>query len=336
VAAMKLKRADKRAGSGFTLIELMVAMAITGIVVAALIEVFRNYEISYTQASEGAKLQANARTALKMISDDIRMAAFTGIPLGGEKMATSNQIYMALSIKDGSNKASKPSATNTLAQELTAFDDTSDSKHRPDAIEVKGNFARRTTTVTSVSGDEITVEDAEIFDGAGFEKPGWIVVGSMSSSPIRYEILSVTKDSTGSGGMVKVSGNAGSINNMIAAPFFRRVYFVKQKEGTAAVNGLFARNYRGDLATSPFDEIQLATGVRDLQFTYDLIDKDNDARLVVNQNLVTNPCLIRNVTVTLTTISEKFRPKDRPLLMDTSTTARVRNMGFDSPSCELP
>lgn len=59
---------------GFTLVELMVAVAISSIVLISLVQLFQSTNKMYTVQDKIATMQQDIRAALNMISRDIRMA----------------------------------------------------------------------------------------------------------------------------------------------------------------------------------------------------------------------------------------------------------------------
>jgi len=61
---------------GFTLVELLVAMAISGIVVAAVYTAFVTQQKSYTVQNQVAETQQNARVGLDLIAREVRMAGY--------------------------------------------------------------------------------------------------------------------------------------------------------------------------------------------------------------------------------------------------------------------
>lgn len=77
---MKLKLSMKR--RGFSLIELMVSMAIGLLILGAATELFKRGTDVTTAASQRAEMQDNVRAALNLISKDISMAG-SGLPSGG-------------------------------------------------------------------------------------------------------------------------------------------------------------------------------------------------------------------------------------------------------------
>lgn len=70
-----MKRFPKiQSDSGYTLIEMLIAIAVSGIVMAGLISVFTTANRAYTRQDETANLQQNLRVAKMNIERDIRMA----------------------------------------------------------------------------------------------------------------------------------------------------------------------------------------------------------------------------------------------------------------------
>jgi prepilin-type N-terminal cleavage/methylation domain-containing protein len=69
-------RNDVRSASGFSLIELMVAVAVLGIVVAQMFVVFGNQKRVFTSNERALDVQEQARMTLDLMSFDTRMAGF--------------------------------------------------------------------------------------------------------------------------------------------------------------------------------------------------------------------------------------------------------------------
>jgi type IV pilus assembly protein PilW len=79
---------------GFSLIELMIAMALSGIVIGAIYNLYIGQSRSYVIQDQVAEMQQNARVAMDMMVRDIRMAGFdpTREAGAGFVAATSNSI----------------------------------------------------------------------------------------------------------------------------------------------------------------------------------------------------------------------------------------------------
>ena len=101
---------------GFTLVELIVAVAMVGIVVGAIYSTYKSQQDSYVVQEQVVEMQQNLRAALYMIGRDIRMAGFNpaGIPDlagfetsldDGDGTETTDSTNMAFTIDDDANGA---------------------------------------------------------------------------------------------------------------------------------------------------------------------------------------------------------------------------------------
>lgn len=77
---MKTQRRNQIAG--FTLLELMIAMAVTMILLYAAVSTFRDASSSNQVVTQAADMTENLRSGLNMIQQDLQQAG-TGIPVGG-------------------------------------------------------------------------------------------------------------------------------------------------------------------------------------------------------------------------------------------------------------
>lgn len=66
----------KRADSGFTLIEILVALALTGIVLTAIYTAFQSQHKTYITQESVAEMQQNLRAAMFLMVREIRMAGY--------------------------------------------------------------------------------------------------------------------------------------------------------------------------------------------------------------------------------------------------------------------
>ncbi|MEA1866844.1 MAG: prepilin-type N-terminal cleavage/methylation domain-containing protein, partial [Thermodesulfobacteriota bacterium] len=65
-----------KSNRGFTLIELVVAMVIAGIVSIAIFAAFKSQQKSYLIQDQVAEMQQNIRASMDIIARDVRMAGF--------------------------------------------------------------------------------------------------------------------------------------------------------------------------------------------------------------------------------------------------------------------
>ena len=82
----KRKRGEELVyGHGYTLVELLVAMAITLVVMAGVYKVYVSQQDSYLLQEQVAELQQNARTAKYIMTREIRMAGYDPFGTAGAK-----------------------------------------------------------------------------------------------------------------------------------------------------------------------------------------------------------------------------------------------------------
>ena len=88
---------------GFTLVELLVAMAMAVIVMAALYSTFKSQQDSYVNQEVVAEMQQNLRAALYMMARDIRIAGYdpTELADAGIVSAGPDSINFTFDINDG-------------------------------------------------------------------------------------------------------------------------------------------------------------------------------------------------------------------------------------------
>jgi len=84
---MRKKKQGRNAGLGFTLVELMVSMAVGLIVLAAIAGLFKTGMQSTLTVTQRAETQQNMRAAIDLMVKDITMAG-AGLPSGGIQLPT--------------------------------------------------------------------------------------------------------------------------------------------------------------------------------------------------------------------------------------------------------
>ena len=73
---------------GFSLIELMVALVIGLIIMGAVILLFSNTKLNYDVQEDLAAIQENGRYAIRVLSDDVRLAGYLGYLNTTDKLIT--------------------------------------------------------------------------------------------------------------------------------------------------------------------------------------------------------------------------------------------------------
>jgi type IV pilus assembly protein PilW len=94
--------------NGFTLTEVLVAMAIAGIVMTGVYALFNSQLRAYSSQEEVAAMQKNLRAAMHFLEKDIRMAGCdpTGRAMAGIKVALPSSIRFTMDIRGGSSPES--------------------------------------------------------------------------------------------------------------------------------------------------------------------------------------------------------------------------------------
>jgi len=82
-----MKRFPLKNYQGFTLVELLVALAISGIVLTSILQLFSNSQETYSTQEDVAAMQQNVRTAKLFLERDIRMAGSGTMNLQGPNQA---------------------------------------------------------------------------------------------------------------------------------------------------------------------------------------------------------------------------------------------------------
>lgn len=100
---------------GFTMVELLVAMAITAVVMAAVYSLYKTQQDSYIAQDQVVEMQQNVRASLYQMARDLRMAGFnpqrapnvggflTQLPDDGSGTTTTNATNIAFTIDQDSN-----------------------------------------------------------------------------------------------------------------------------------------------------------------------------------------------------------------------------------------
>jgi type IV pilus assembly protein PilW len=101
---------------GFTLVELLIAMAISGIVAGAIFTAFQSQQKSYLIQDQVAEMQQNIRAAMDIMVREIRMAGYD--PAGSSEAtilgANSTNINITMDIDGDGNCSSTETITYSL------------------------------------------------------------------------------------------------------------------------------------------------------------------------------------------------------------------------------
>ncbi len=88
---------------GFSLIELMISIAIVGIIIVTLAAVFERSGRLYTTQNVSAALQEEVRAAVEIMARDMRMAAYDPINTGDFEIKTANATHLHFTVDRNDN-----------------------------------------------------------------------------------------------------------------------------------------------------------------------------------------------------------------------------------------
>ena len=88
--------------SGFTLVELLIAMAISGVIMTGVYSAFKTQQDSYLAQDQIAEMQQNIRAGFYLMASDIRMTGYDPLDTGnyGVESATSSKFVFTVDFND--------------------------------------------------------------------------------------------------------------------------------------------------------------------------------------------------------------------------------------------
>lgn len=262
---MKYKKELTDSANGFTLVELLVAMALGIVLSGTIVNVYLENKRSFMQDEEVARLQENGRFALNMLKREITMAGFFAQIADASKLTTGTVTgdctsgNWALSPIDSVDLINNVStALNTLQGEAWTCLTVADLQAGTDLISVKRSADRATlvdgslnTGITAENDDQWYLRTAD--DNTSV---GWSYVAASGSIP--------TAD--------KTAGSGVNYWEFYSSIFFIREYSISAGDG---VPSLCVRNLVGSSMTSAASLNCMVEGIENMQLEIG-IDADAD------------------------------------------------------------
>lgn len=161
---------------GFTLVELLVAMTVGGIVMAGISMAYRSQQKSALVQDQVSAMQQNLRASMQLMEREIRMAGYDPIESAGAGMQTANatSIRFTLDIHDGADNDSDgivdefdeagngDGDTNDINEDVTYL------RLDPDGDGAFDLFRREAT----VAGDQPIAENIDALDFVYLDEDG--------------------------------------------------------------------------------------------------------------------------------------------------------------------
>jgi len=88
---------------GFTLVELLIAMAVSGIIMTGIYSAFKTQQDSYLAQEQVAQMQQNIRAGLYVMVNDIRMAGYDSTQSGNFGITTATASQLVFTVDENEN-----------------------------------------------------------------------------------------------------------------------------------------------------------------------------------------------------------------------------------------
>ncbi len=315
---------------GFSMVELMIAMVISLILMAGVIQIFSGSKQSYTMQEGTSRLQENARFALGRLTHDIGAAGYLGC------------LDSANPVRPFTNDLTQQTAASGYDFATPLFGTEGTGPNGSDTISI--SKASGTTGIQLTAAMDEPVSDLQLDTAdaayATLEQFDILAVGDCGTA----SVFMITNDPTGSGGVIQhlsgVTASSGPNSGQSNISGDLGAVYGADGASVAAAYRVGTTTYRlcnsiSGTGTSLFLDTctaanELVEGVQDMQFVYG-VDTDTvagpdqylDAGQVTAANRWNN---VVSVRMTLTFDSIQTIPGGA-LTRDILTTVRVRNRG---------
>jgi prepilin-type N-terminal cleavage/methylation domain-containing protein len=283
---------------GVTLIELLIALVLSSILIAALYRVFISQQKTYTVQEQVVDMQQNARVGINRMMSEIRMAGFGNV---GDVLGLPADMNGVKGV-------------NGFTQVVTPG---------PNTITLVGGFKqiRRDNgdpiLISSASGNTITLNYAT----DEFDRPAhrFISIGGVESSTVLQRDVRVLTLSS--------SLKFNHRPDLYPIPIFKIQAITYTTEVSDDFKPVLYRNENTGGNRQP-----LADNIENIQFEYFFYDKVNDKETKLDLP-ITNPGIIQMVKVTVNAMTDMEDPKLKDVMKDgyrrrqIASNIYLRNMG---------
>jgi len=331
--------------AGLTLIEIMIAMTISLILLAGVIQIFISNKQTYRMQEAAAQIQEGGRFAVQMMDHDLRMTGYFGcgslitapvnrVDLNGDGIPDSNADFSGEGLQ-GFEHADLPIAISNT-QSLTAdevlpdTDIISISRGEDSGIRLVGNL-------TSVNAN---IQLDEALAGGRFKAKDTLMISDCTDG----DIIAATNVSSGSGKITIAHANSANTTNFLSKAYgpdaevmslVSHIYYIGTGSSGRPALFRYALGNNGVMVAQ-----ELVEGVEDMQITYgEDTDGDKTANVYVDANAVADMAQVVSVRIDLTLSSLEdniIAPPagaaagggadgDRRLRRSFSTTTTIRN-----------
>jgi prepilin-type N-terminal cleavage/methylation domain-containing protein len=349
-------RLSRKSGNGFTLVELMIAMLVTLIILAAAVQLFKQSMQTSDLTVRRSDVQTEVRAALNQIERDLSQAG-TGVPLGGvaiPSLATggvnpnfacdASQCYLGADVPFTQGTLYKVTPGDGIGPNITEASDAIKITY----VDPNLDWSAVSTTAITANGSSLTMPagtlpavndpavgilagDVVLLQNSIGSAVG--VVTSVAASTINFGLdpLNINQNGAPAGNIKAIATPASNPVTYPATKISRLVMITYFIQLVATPDGRDSRLMRQVGAHPP---VPVAEHIEDLQLTYDIVD-DNTGVLIANlPNAVSGnppsskPNQIRKININIT--GRSFRPgiNNSVQRVNLSTSVGPRNLSF--------
>lgn len=351
-----MRRPSNRSGPGFTMIELLMSMAVTVVIVGGAVIMFTSSVQSSTRSLKYSDIQTEARAALSQITRDLSQAG-TGVPLNGIAIPSlvaggadpnfacdSNQCYTGSDVPFTQGLLYKVTPGNAIGPTISEPSDAIKVVY----VDPTLNWSAFQAATIAPNGGSVTMPAATLpaptDPAVGITAGDVMLLQNVYGSAIGVvtsvagQIITFGTDPlninqlTAPSGNIKALATPGTNPATYPATQVSRLtmitYFIQPFVGP---NGPDARIMRQVGAHTP---VPIAEHIEDLKFTYDVVDPitnaltANSLNAVIGVPPVSQPNQIRKVNISVTAKGVRREANGDFLRINLTTSIGPRNLSF--------
>lgn len=352
-----MPHSSKHLDQGFTMIELLISLAVTMVVLGGAVLLFTNSVQSSTRSLKYSEIQTEARAAISQITRDLSQAG-TGVPLNGIPIPSTNtgganpnfacdtaKCYTGANPPYGQGLLFKVTPGNNIGPNISELTDAVKVVY----VDPTLNWAAFQAATISATGTSLTMPVATVpavTDPAVGITPGDVILlqnvyGSAIgvATAVAGQTITFGADPLNINQAAAPSGNIKALaipaSNPVAYPatqvsrLVMVTYFIQPIVG--GPNGADARVYRQVGSHPP---VPIAEHIEDLKFTYDVVDPVTNVLSANTPNAVTGtpatsqPNQIRKVNISVTAKALRREPRGDFQRINLTTSIGPRNLSF--------
>lgn len=261
-----------RSQAGLSLIELMIAMALSLLLMLGVLQIFLSSKQTYTANSALSRVQESGRFAMDFITYDLRNAGYKGecfsdaTALFSTPNLSDDRLNINMALKGWEAQANLPSWPPSFSTDKTPGTDSIIIKHAATSAGVLGN--------TDIAPNASNIVMASVNSDV---KDSYTIISNALGCDI-FKSGTPTVNSIPKDGSINFSRSyATPITKVLI--FQSNQYYVKN--GANNSPSLWRASWRSGI-TTPNSNLELIEGIRDLQFEYGIGSGSAENRALTN------------------------------------------------------